>query len=319
MKKILLMVLSTVMIMYLFTGCVQKINTSSKANQKIKIGICIADFNDKFMSYMLNEMKDYSQSLNNVEVQYTDAKKDSNTQLQQVENFISQGVDVLVVNPVDRDSTQPISDAARKAGIPIVSFNNKFNNDDDTVCSIDSDLKQSGTLEMEYLAKKANYRGNVAIIMGTMGQEGQRLRTQAFHEVIAKYPDMKIVAEQTAEWNRSKGMALMESWLESGEDIDVVACENDETAIGALTAIEQAGKLDKIFVGGIDATPDSLDYLKNGKLSVTVFPNGSGQSKAVLDNAIKVANEEKVEKTISFPNELVIPEDADKYIAKWKD
>jgi len=155
--------------------------------------------------------------------------------------------------------------------------------------------------------------------MGTMGQEGQRLRTQAFHEVIAKYPDMKIVAEQTAEWNRSKGMALMESWLESGEDIDVVACENDETAIGALTAIEQAGKLDKIFVGGIDATPDSLDYLKNGKLSVTVFPNGSGQSKAVLDNAIKVANEEKVEKTISFPNELVIPEDADKYIAKWKD
>jgi len=319
MKKILLMVLSTVMIMYLFTGCVQKINYTTKVNEKIRIGICIADFNDKFMSYMLNEMKDYSQSLNNVEVQYTDAKKDSNTQLQQVENFISQGVDVLVVNPVDRDSTQPISDAARKAGIPIVSFNNKFNNDDDTVCSIDSDLKQSGTLEMEYLAKKANYRGNVAIIMGTMGQEGQRLRTQAFHEVIAKYPDMKIVAEQTAEWNRSKGMALMESWLESGEDIDVVACENDETAIGALTAIEQAGKLDKIFVGGIDATPDSLDYLKNGKLSVTVFPNGSGQSKAVLDNAIKVANEEKVEKTISFPNELVIPEDADKYIAKWKD
>ena len=111
-------------------------------------------------------------------------------------------------------------------------------------------------------------------------QEAQRLRTEAFHEVIAKYPDMKIVAEQTAEWNRAKGMALMESWLESDKDIDVVACENDEMAIGALMAIEEAGKLGKITVGGIDATPDALDYLKSGKLAVTVFQNGTGQGQS---------------------------------------
>jgi len=318
MKKVLSMVLVTVMVMYLFTGCAAITNYSAKSNEKIKIGICIADFSDRFKFYMLKEMKDYSQSLNDVEIEYVDAKMDSNTQLAQVENFISEGVDVLVVNPVDRDSTNPISDKAKAAGIPIVSFNNNFQNQNDIECSVDSDLKQSGILEIEYLAKKVNYKGNVAIIMGTMGEDGQRLRTQAFHEVIDKYPDMKIVAEQTAQWNRAKGKALMESWLESSKDINVVACENDEMAIGALTAIEEAGKLGKIAVGGIDATPDALDYLKRGKLAVTVFPNGSGQSQAVLDTAVKVAKGEKVEKTINFQNELVTPEDADTYIEKWK-
>jgi inositol transport system substrate-binding protein len=318
MKKVLSMILVTVIVMYLFTGCVAITNYSAKSNGKIKIGICIADFGDRFKFYMIKEMRDYSQSLNDVEIEYVDAKMDSNTQLAQVENFISEGVDVLVVNPVDRDSTKPISDKAKAAGVPIVSFNNNFENPNDIVCSVDSDLKQSGILEMEYLAKKANYKGNVAIIMGTMGQEGQRLRTEAFHEVIEKYPDMKIVAEQTAQWNRSKGMALMESWLESGKDINVVACENDEMAIGALTAIEEAEKLGEITVGGIDATLDALDYLKSGKLAATVFPNGSGQSQAVLDTAVKVAKGGKVEKTINFENELVTPEYADTYIAKLK-
>lgn len=317
MKKIISIVIISVMSMYLFTGCFQKENLISKANQKIKIGICISDFNDKFLSYLIKEMKDYSQSLNNVEVEYVNAEKDSNIQLEQVQNFISQGIDVLVVNPVDRDSTQPITDIAREANIPIISVNNKFENDDDTVCSVDSDSKQAGELEMECLAKKVNYKGNVAIMMGTIGHEGQRLRTQAIHEVISKYPNMSIVAEQTAQWNKSKGMALMESWLEAGKDIDVVACENDEMAIGALSAIESSGKLGQIIVGGIDATPDALTYLKSGKLAVTVFQNATGQSKAVLDNAVKVAIGEKVEKTVNFPNELVISEDADKYMAKW--
>lgn len=318
MKKVSSILLVTIIVMYLFTGCVSIKNSSIKSNGKIKIGICIADFNDKFKSYMLKEMNDYAQSLNNVEIEYVDAKMDSNTQLAQVENFISKGVDVLVINPVDRDSTKPISDKAKAAEIPIVSFNNNFENENDVLCSIDSDLKQSGILEIEYLAKKVNYKGNVAIVMGTTGQEGQRLRTQAFHEVIAKYPDMKIVAEQTAGWNRSKGMALVESWLQSGKDIDVVACENDEMAIGALMAIEEAGKLGSITVGGIDATPDALDYLKSGKLAVTVFPNGRGQSQAVLDTAVKVARGENVDRTISFKNELVTPEDVDTYITKWK-
>jgi inositol transport system substrate-binding protein len=318
MKRKVLMVLSTVMIMNFFTGCVKQSNNRANSEDKIKIGICVTDFKDKFLSYMVSEMKNYSKSLIGVEIEYVDSKKDSNVQLEQAENFIDEGVDVLVVNPVDRDLTKPISDKAKAAGIPIISFNNEFDDPNEIACSIQSDSKQSGILEMEYLANKMNYKGNVAIIMGTLGQDGQRLRTQAFHEVIEKYPDMKIVAEQTAGWSRSKGMALMEGWLESGKDIDIVACENDEMAIGAIMAIEKSKKSEDITVGGIDATPEALDYLKAGKLAVTVSQNLDVQSQAVLDAAVKIAKGEKVDKAVKFPNELVTPENVNKYMSQWE-
>lgn len=315
MKKFLSISLITIMI-FLFSGCALNTKYTSKTTNKIKIGVCIYNINDKFQSLMLDAMKNYSNSLNDVEVIFVDSKHDSNIQLSQVQNFISQNVDAIAVNPAV--TTNMLTDIAKEAKIPILSYNDPLKNLDDSASYISSDFKQSGILEMEYLAKKMNYKGNVAIMMGGMGSEPQRRRTEAFREVIAKYPDMKIVAEQTAEWNRAKAMALMQTWLESGKEIDVVACSNDEMAIGAIKAIEAAGKLDNITVGGIDATPEALEYLKSGKLAVTVFQDAATLGQCVIETAIKAAKGEKVDKIIKVPNELVTPEDADKYITKWE-
>ncbi|GIM30395.1 sugar ABC transporter substrate-binding protein [Clostridium polyendosporum] len=317
MKKFLSMALITVIIMCLFTGCTQKTN-ASRFTRKIKIGVCHSDFNSKYGSYLLDEMRNYSKSLKDVEVVFVDAKKNSNTQLSQVENFISQGVDAIVVSPLSTDSSKSITDKAKAANIPIISMMLPFVNQNDAASYIAPDSKQAGILEMEYLAKKVNFKGNVAIMMGPLDDNAQRLRTEAYHEVIAKYPDMKIVAQQTADWDRSRGMALMQAWLEDGKQIDVVACNNDEMAIGALKAIEAAGKLGKITVGGMDATPDALEYLKSGKLAVTLFQDAGKLGKYSIDAAIKAAKGENVEKTIIVQNELVTSEDADKYMAKWE-
>ncbi|MBU3180212.1 sugar ABC transporter substrate-binding protein [Clostridium psychrophilum] len=317
MKKNLSIVLIIVMITSFFTGCAVKTNTTSLNTKKIKIGVCISDFNDKFTSYMTNETKNYAKSLNDVEVVYVDSKNDSNTEFSHVKTFISQKVDVIVVQPVDTDLSQPITDSAKAAKVPIMSIGRPFENQNDAAAYVSSDSKQSAKLQMEYLAKKMHFKGNVAIMMGTMGQEQQRLRTQGYHDVIAKYPDMKIVAEQTADWDRAKGTALMEEWLQSGKKIDAVAASNDEMAIGALKAIESAGKLGKITVGGIDATPEALNYLKSGKLAVTVFQNATELGQCNIKTAVKIAKGENVEKTVIFSNELVAPKDADKYMAKW--
>lgn len=317
-KKFLLTVTIAVISIYLLAGCTQKNSVTETVTKKIKIGVCIASFSDKYGSYMLDEMKNYSKSLNYVEVIYADAKLDSNTQLSQVENFISQRVDAIVVDPVYTDSTKTITDKAKAANIPIISFMLPFENQNDAISFVAPDSKQAGTLEMEYLAKKMNFKGNVAIIMGPIQDRAQRLRTEAYHEVIAKYPDMRIVAEQTAEWNRSRSMALMEKWIQSGKEIDGVACNNDEMAIGAIKAIEAAGKLGKVAVGGIDATPDGLDYLKSGKLTITIFQDASKLAQLAIETAVKAAKGEKVEKEINVQIELVAQEDADKYKAKWK-
>ncbi|MDF2503513.1 sugar ABC transporter substrate-binding protein [Clostridium sp.] len=317
MKKFLLMIL-TVMTICLFIGCVKIGNNTVKDRNKIKIGVCISNYNDKYRSYLLNEMKNYSKTLNDVEVTYVDSKQNSNTQLSQVENFISQGVDAIVINTVYTYSSKEITDKAKAANIPIISLMDPVENQNNAASYITSDSKQAGTLEMEYLAKKLNYKGNVAIMMGQLGGESEGLRTEAYHEVIAKYPNMKIVAEQSADWDRARGMALMETWIESGKGIDVVASNNDEMAIGALKAIESAGKLGKITVGGIDATPEALDYLKNGELAVTVFQDATELGKSSIETAVKAAKGESVQRTINLQNELVTPENADQYIAKWK-
>lgn len=318
MKKFLSMALITIMMISLFTGCEQRTKDTLKATKKIKIGVCLSNFNNKYTSYLLDEMKNYSESLNDAEVVYVDSKNDSNIELSQVENFISQGVDVIVVNPVYTDASKSITDKAKAAKIPIISIMIPFENQNDAACFIAPDSEQTGLLQMEYLAKKMNFKGNVAIIMGPMGDRAQKLRTEAYHEVIAKYPDMKLVAERTAQWDRARGMALMENWLQSGKEIDVVASNNDEMAIGALKAIEAAGKLGKITVGGMDATPEGLDYLKSGKLAVTVFQDATKLGQCSIETAVKVAKGENVEKIINVQNELVTPENADEYIAKWK-
>lgn len=317
-KKFLSIGLVIIVYMYLFIGCGQKTNISEKDTKKIKIGVCFSGLGG-YGSYMLSEMKNYSKSLNDVEVLFVDAKHDSNTQLAQVEDFISQRVDVIVVNPVYTDATKAITDKAKVARIPIISFMLPFENQNDAASFIRPDSKQSGTLQMEYLAKKMNFKGNVAVIMGPIEDMAQRLRTEAYREVVAKYPEMKIVAEQTADWDRARGKALMESWFQAGKEIDGVACNNDEMAIGALLAVESAGKLDKIMVSGIDGTPEALNYLKSGKLTFTLFQDASKIGKSTLETAVKAARGDKVEEKINIQNELVTPENVDVYIAKWKE
>lgn len=317
MKKFLSIIITIIIIFTLFIACNNKITETLKLTKKVTIGVCISSFNDKYLSYLLNEMRNYSESLTDVEVIFVDSHNDSNIQLAQVEDFISKRVDALIVNPVHTDSSKPITDKAKEANIPIISITEPFLNQNDAESYIASDAKQAGTLQMEYLAKLINYKGNVAIMMGVMGDEEQRVRTEAYHEVIEKYPEMKIVAEQTAEWDRSRGTALMQNWLESDIDIDVVASNNDEMAIGALQAIEDAGKLDKIIVGSIDATPAGLEYLKNGKLDVTVFQDGAGQARCAIETAIKISKGEKVQDRILWKNELALKANVDKYIGKW--
>lgn len=327
MKKLLAVALALVMLASLFVGCAPKAAEPApaapaaeptKAAEKIKIGVAMSQFNDKWLSYMLDSMQEYSKTLTDVEVIYVDGKADVNTQLGQVETFIAQGVDALVVLPVNTDATEPMTKAAKEAGIPLISVNRLMKNQEEATSYVGSDSIKAGIMQMEYLAEKMGGKGNLAILVGDPGNEAAIKRTEGFKEVLKKYPDIKIVAEQIGMWQRDKGMSIMENWLQSDLKIDAVASNNDEMAIGALKAIEAAGKLGKILVGGVDATPDALEYMKAGKLNVTVFQDAAGQGVGSIKTAVAAAKGEAVEKIVWIPYELVKPEEVDKYIAKWQ-
>jgi inositol transport system substrate-binding protein len=153
-------------------------------------------------------------------------------------------------------------------------------------------------------------------MMGDLSQEAAQKRTQGVEQVAAKYPGIKITKKQTAKWDRAQGLALMENWLASGDQIDAVASNNDEMAIGALSAIDAAGKLGKIIVGGVGASPDALAEMDKGRLNVTVFQNAKGQGYGGIRAAAALATGQKIDMQIWIPYELVTPENHKQYMKK---
>jgi ABC-type sugar transport system substrate-binding protein len=148
------------------------------------------------------------------------------------------------------------------------------------VAYVGSEEIVSGQLQGEAIAKLLNNRGNVVIMMGELATQAAVLRTEGVEKVIAQHPEMKIVGKQTANWRRNEAIDLMNDWLVEGTKIDAVVANNDEMAIGAVLALQQAGKdVKEVVIAGIDATTDALAEMEKGNLEVTIFQDGKGQGR----------------------------------------
>ncbi len=281
----------------------------------IKIGVSMK-FDDLWLTILRDAMTNYAKTQPGVELITVDSKEDVPTQLSQVENFVSQKVDAIILIPANTDATDPMTKLAVDAKIPLVYVNRKPANLPEGVAYVGSDSIDAGHFQMEYIAKKLNGKGNVVIMNGQLDQEAAQMRTKGVKEIAAKYPDIKITKEQTGNWNRDQGLKLMENWLSTGDQIDAVASNNDEMAIGAIQAIDAAGKTGKIIVGGVDASPDALAEMDKGRLNVTVFQNAKGQGEGGIKAAIALAKGEKVEQITWVPYELVTPENYKDYMKK---
>jgi inositol transport system substrate-binding protein len=281
--------------------------TGASGNKSIKIGVSMK-FDDLWLTTLRDAMTKYAASQPGVELIMVDSKEDVATQLGQVENFVAQKVDAIVLIPANTDAADPMTKAAQDAGIPLVYVNRIPSNLPAGVTYVGSESIQAGIMQAEWIAKKLNGKGNVVIMNGDLAQEAAQKRTEGEKQVFAKYPDIHIIKEDTANWSRDQGLALMENWLSTGDQIDAVASNNDEMAIGALSAIEAAGKLGKIIVGGVDASPDALAEMDKGRLNVTVFQNAVGQGEGGIKAAIAVARGEKVDQITWVPFVLVTPE-----------
>jgi ABC-type sugar transport system substrate-binding protein len=290
------------------------------------IGVSMALFDDNFLTVLRNGMIDYAKTLDGVTLQVEDAQNDVAKQQSQIQNFIAAGVDAIIVNPVDTDATAAMSKIAAEAKIPLVYVNREpinVNELPESQAFVASDEKESGTLETKEICRLLKEAGkteaNIVVMMGELSNQAARQRTQDVHDVIAT-PEcsfMKIVEEQTANWQRTQGADLMSNWLSAGLQFDAVVSNNDEMAIGAIQALKAAGMdMKTMIVGGVDATQDALAAMAAGDLDVTVFQNAAGQGKGSVDAALKLAKGEKVEQKVYIPFELVTPENLEKYQAK---
>jgi len=281
----------------------------------LRIGVALANFDLNFISILRTQMAKEMEK-EQIQGQFEDAKGDVAVQVQQVENFINQGVDAIILNPVDTQGVKPMMDAAKRANIPLIFVNRKPEVElSGKMAYVGSDSLLGGRMEMEALAKRMNYKGNVAILMGALSAEEARQRTKATEEVIAKYKEMKVVEKQSAQWMRNEAVDVTSSWLLSGDKIDAIAANNDEMAIGAIMALNQSGKKD-ILVAGIDGTPDALQFIKSGKLALTVFQDAAGQGKGAVTMAKQVLDGKNADKFMWIPYQVVTQDNYAEFSAK---
>ncbi|MFK8256281.1 sugar ABC transporter substrate-binding protein [Erwinia sp. AnSW2-5] len=281
----------------------------------LRIGVALANFDLNFVSILRTQMAKEMEK-EQIQGQFEDAKGDVAVQVQQVENFINQGVDAIILNPVDTQGVKPMMEAAKRANIPLIFVNRKPEVElSGKMAYVGSDSLLGGRMEMEALAKKMNYKGNVAILMGALSAEEARQRTKATEDVIAKYKGMKVVEKQSAQWMRNEAVDVTSGWLLSGDKIDAIAANNDEMAIGAIMALNQSGKKD-ILVAGIDGTPDALQFIKNGKLALTVFQDAAGQGKGAVTMAKQVIDGKNGDKFMWIPYQVITKDNYEAFTSK---
>ncbi|WP_459995879.1 D-ribose ABC transporter substrate-binding protein [Marinitoga arctica] len=264
----------------------------------IKIGLSLSTLNNPFFVELRNGA--LQEAVNQgADIVVVDAQDKPYKQLNDIEDLIQQKVDLIIVNPTDSDAIVTAVEEANDAGIPVITVDRAANGGK-VILHIASDNVAGGAMAAKYIADLLNGKGNVVELVGIPGTSAARDRGKGFETELKNYPGLKLIAKQTANFNRAEGLSVMENLLQAYPDIDAVFAQNDEMALGAIEAIKSEGKLGKIVVVGFDAIPDAVNAVKKGEMAATV-----AQQPALMGQlAVKKAVEYLETHTIYIPVNL---------------
>ncbi len=297
---------------YALGGCGSRGGRPAEGTDQPVIGVSLLNLSNEFIVMLNRSMEEKARELG-VKLIVNDAQRSAERQVQQVENFVAQKVDAIILNPCEVEASSPAVDRAGAAGIGIVNVNSETRSA--PTAFVGSRDEESARIAMEYIASRLQGKGSVLMMHGFMGQAAQIKRDQGARAVLAKHPGLKLLADQTAEWDRAKAMTLMENWIQAyGARIDAVFAQNDEMAMGALLALEQAKLKDKVVVAGVDAIADALKAVQDGRLEATVFQDARGQGATAVEVAARIARRQPYEKATFIPFRLVTRDNVAQYL-----
>ena len=235
-----------------------------------KIGYANSGDTDVFDKMKKDEFEKITKDDASIHVTFTEANMDIQKQLDQMENFISQDMDLIIAVPVDYAGIEPGVVAANNAGIPVICLGIESGGGD--FIFVGCQNRDAGVLQAEYMAEKLTENAKVLYLSGTPGLYHSIEREEGFTETInEKRPDIEILASQTGEYTRAEGQQVVEDWTQAFPEFDAVIAADDQMALGAVYALEGADKLDGVLVAGVDAISDAIDSIKAGELSMSVL------------------------------------------------
>jgi len=274
--------------------------------KELTLGLSISTLDNPFF-VTLKEGAEGAASKVQVKLVTVDCENDSAKEASNLEDLIAKKVDALLINPTDAEAVVPSIEKANAAGIPVFTVDRAAAGGE-IVSHIASDNVAGGKMAGEELAKLLGGKGKVVELEGITGTSSARERGQGFNEVMAGYPDIEIVARQTADYDRAKGLTVFENILAAQPEIDGVFAHNDQMILGAIEAAEAAGRLEEIKFVGFDAIDDAVAAVKAGKLAATIAQQPAEMGRLSVEFAAKYLRGEAVEKYVPVPLSLVTPE-----------
>ena len=309
MKKILALVLCFAMALS-FTACRIVIDGEEGVVQQAaggSIGLSISTQNNPFFVTLVEGAHKAADDAG-VKLSVVDAGDDVTKQVSDIEDLVNKGVSVLIVNPVDSDAVTGAVEAAKAKGVKVIAVDRAVNGVE-IDCQIASDNVAGAQLATQYIVDTLGEGIQVAELQGTPGASAAIDRSTGFHKVADE--KLEVVASQTANFDRTEGMSVMENMLQSNPDIQAVFAANDEMALGAVEAISGAGK--DIMVVGFDATDDAIEAIKAGRMDATIAQQPALIGKTAIDNAVKLLKGESIPTNIPVEVTLVTIDNVETY------
>lgn len=279
LKKFLLIVISVVLI-FSFIDCSS--NSSGSDDGKITLGFAQVGAESEYRTANTKSIREAASNAG-IELIFSDAQQKQENQIKAIRSFIARGVDAIAFSPVVESGFEAVMQEAKAANIPIIVTDRRaaVSSDDLYVAFIGSDFIEEGKKAANWLIQYMNSLGrgseqlNIVELQGTVGSSPANDRQKGFGEVIAQYPNYKIVRSQTGDFTRAKGKEVMEAFLKAESKIDILFAHNDDMAIGAIQAIEEAGKKpgQDIVIVSIDGVRGAFEAMMAGKLNCTIECN----------------------------------------------
>lgn len=328
MKKLFSVLMVAVMSLLLISGCNAKsdsdadtVSQKSEGNDVYKVAFLPTDMSATFASWLADELKTAFNDYEDMELTVIDSKNELETQLSNLETCVSQGYDYIILLPLEPAAEDDIVAEYIEQGTPIMNINL----DDLSVekaSSVIANPYDLGTIVAEYAKEQLDEDANVVVLLGPSGNTDSIERRRAYDEVLFSDSNITILNEQIGGWEKSKGMELMEGWIQKeGGNIDAVISMNDAMAIGAYEAAKSAGVADDIQFFGVDGLADAAVAIENGEMTATALQDAqvmAEEGARIVHEVLTGDNKEGFEK-VQIPVTLITKENVEEFVKRYTD
>ncbi len=331
MKKILALAMTVAL---LFTGCATKPAATADGNQtkdntsatgapaegekNFRIAYIARAQADSFAAWLANAVVEEAAKYPNIKLDVFDGQASDDTENSLIENAITNKYDAIIVQPNNGEAQRPYVEKAVQAGIVTITTNARISGIEGA-SSVDADPYLQAKVNADLAVEQIPQNANVVVLLGPPGNFHADQRQQSWEkEFFAKRPDVKIVGQEIANWNKDEAMNYMETWVQANDKIDAIIAMNDNMAAGALEVVKDDPKFDNILAYGVDGTAEACLLIKDGLMTSTSLQSAYDLATALLDTSNKLLTGEETQIDIDIDCPLITKDNVDQYIEMHK-